>query len=185
MVLKFYGQEIDQKNLYRKSVLMDPTNKESLGCWDATIMLAMKDKKYLMEIWSDPKRNVELTKTSKFIFRMYKPKLEKAKKLGLIKEHKNADIKLIKNLLKKGIPVIPEIHSRTWYNKKNINNESTHTVVILGYKGKNFIVHDPFMSYYKKNGKSIKISFDHFKKAWEAPPYYKNNISIIVKMRNN
>lgn len=181
MVIKYYGSSINTKTVYKKSVIKNPLNKKPVGCSDADIMLAIKDKGFIMESWADYRENIKMSELSRLLSKDYKPKLKKAKKLGLIKIHKHANIKTILDFLSKGTPIIAEVHLNTWNKSNDEDPEATHTVVIIGHKNRNFIVHDPY-AHRGKPGKSTKVSFAHFTKAWKAYPYFKNSMSILKKV---
>lgn len=178
MVLRYNGNKINQKQVYYKSRIM--AKKKILGCWDATLILSMRDKGYLIDSWINYRNNVKMSQEAKMQFKEYNHYLKKAKKLGLIKMHKNADMVLIRRLIDKHIPVMAEVQSRAWFKSK-ANPEATHVIVIVGYQKGKLIVHDPAMHYHKRKGENIYVSINHFKKAWVAYPYYKNSISILSR----
>ena len=180
MVLTYSGTKINQKTLYEKSKVLDPENKNRiLGCFEPDIMLALKNKGLKMDWWINYKSKMKLSKLWQGYFKKYNSRLEHAKRLGLIKEHKNANIFLIKQFLKKNIPVMIEVQTNAWYNFNKYDKNETHNVVVLGYEKGKFLVNDPFMPYLGKNGKDILISEKHLKISWEAPPYYRNSMSIL------
>lgn len=182
MVLRFYGVRINQKEIYNKSKVYDPLRKGKVwGCFFPKLMFTIQHTRYKMKMWINYKKNVKMPLKVKKLFKKLKPLEKKAKQLGLIKEKRNATITLIRQFLRKGIPVIVEVHSNTWFRTKKCQPYETHTVVIKGYENGNFIVNDPYMAYRGKKGENIKISVSHFKKAWKMPPYYKNSLFILTK----
>ena len=179
--VELFGTKVSQARIFRSAEFRDPVTKNSLGSWDATIMLAIKDEGYVMDAWIDY-RKVKISKRYTKLFRLYRPKLEKAKGLGLIRIHRNGDLNLIRSLLKKGIPVIVEVHLNTFYRSSWWDHENTHSLVVIGYERGAFVVHDPNSAYkgYKKDGGSVRVSAEHLKKSLVCP-YYRNSINILSK----
>ena len=153
MVFASYGVRINQRAIYKKA---EPTTK---GIPYGNLMLAIKDKNYVLERWTNHKSPED--KGTK-----------KAKQLGLIKLHKNANIKLLKSFLKKGIFAIIGVDADTWYKDyKNWKAPTgdTHAIVVSEYNTRTnkFIVNDPFLPYLKRNGKCLEVSSNHLKAAWD------------------
>lgn len=181
MVLCFYGTRINQRKVYNAAKVHDPTRKRRIwGCYDAWLMPSIRHTGYRMRIWQN-RTGVMPPEIKKWHNEIYLPEFNKAKRAGLITEKKNATIGLIKQLLLKGIPVIAEVHTNTWYKLKTFPDHETHMVVIIGYEGGNLIVNDPFLHYLGKNGRNVKINIAYFRKAWEAPPLYKNVMVVFEK----
>lgn len=165
MVFAYYGIEVNQRVLYKKA---EPTS--TMGIPYGKLMLAIKDKDYMLERWEN---HISYNK---------KIEMKKAIQLGLIKLHKKANIKLLKNFLKKGIPVIIGVDSDIWY--KNFTNwkaptGDTHAIVVsYNIKNKKFIVNDPFLPYLKRKGKCSEVSISHLKDAWDGND---NSMSVLIK----
>jgi uncharacterized protein YvpB len=185
MVMTFYGTKINQRTVYQKAKITAPDNKKEVwGVLDADLMLAINNKDYRMDLWVNYKPQIKQNKAWNSLFWKYKTRLDKAKKLDMIIQHKNANISLIKRFIKKGIPVIIEVHSNTWFRLQRFSDAETHNIVVLGYKSNKFIVNDPFMPYLGTNGKNYEVTSRHLKAAWEAPPYFKNSMTILT-IKNN
>ena len=183
MVLRFYGVRINQREVYSRAKVYDPLRKRRIwGCVDTKLMFTIKNTGYKMKSWLNYKKNAKIPpKIKNWLEKGYMPELKKAKKMGLIKVSRNASIKLIRQLLEKGIPVLAEVHSNTWFKTKKFPDHETHVVVITGYENGNLIVSDSYMSYLGKDGRDVEVSMRRFEKAWEAPPYFKNGLCVLVK----
>ena len=156
MVFAFYGFKVSQRALYKKA---EPTSR---GLPYPDLMLALKDKNFRLERWSNHKSVYNRART------------EKAKKLGLIRFHSKANLPLLKSFLKKGMPVIIGVHLDTWKNQKLYGGD-THAVVIVGYRNNKFIVNDPATG---PRWKGFKVSPKHLKTAWDKCD---NTMSILIK----
>jgi uncharacterized protein YvpB len=181
MVMAFYGNKINQKLVYQKAKITYPNNKKEVwGCLDADLMLAINNKDYRMDLWVNYKPQIKQNEAWSSLFKKYRIRLDRAKKLGMIMQHKNADTNLIKRFIKKGIPVIIEVHSNTWFGLKKFSDSDTHNIVVVGCKSNTFIINDPFLPYLKMNGKNFEVSAKRLKAAWEAPPYFKNSMTVLT-----
>lgn len=156
MVLASYGVKVSQRTLYKKA---EPTSK---GLPYPDLMLALKDKNFRLERWSNHKSIYNIVRT------------EKAKRLGLIRFHSKARLSLLKNFLKKGIPVIIGVHLDTWKNQ-NLYPGDTHAVVVVGYKNNKFAVNDPATG---PHWRGFKVSQKHLKSAWNKCD---NTMSVLIK----
>ena len=156
MVLASYGVKVSQRILYKKA---EPTSK---GLPYPNLMLALKDKNFRLERWSNHKSIYNRVRT------------EKAKRLGLIRFHSKASLSLLKNFLKKGMPVIVGVHLDTWKNQ-NLYPEDTHAVVIVGYKNNEFTVNDPATGLHRRG---FKVSQKFLKAAWDKCD---NTMSVLTK----
>jgi uncharacterized protein YvpB len=182
MVIAFYGGKINQRVVYQKAKITAPDNKREVwGCLDADLMLAINNKDYKMDLWVNYKPRIRQNKAWDSLFKKYKTRLEKAKRLGMIIQHKNANTDLIRRFIKKGIPVMIEVHSNTWVGLQKWSDAETHNIVVLGYKNNKFIVNDPFSPYLGMNGKNCEVDSRHLRAAWEAPPYFKNSMTVLTK----
>lgn len=117
MVFASYEAKINQRAIYKKA---EPTAE---GIPYGNLTLAIKDKNYILERLTNHKSPNSIG-------------MKRAKQLGLIKLHKNVNIKILKSFLKKGIFVIIGIDSDIWYkNYKNWKAPTgdTHAVVVAGF----------------------------------------------------
>src|SRR3989338_7634852 len=153
MVLRYYGDDIDEKILSKRSSL--PGHK---GCWDVKIGPILIKKGYNVTTFWDGSIEEWVPKSK--LIRAHEKQYRKAIEQGL--KHKNgATVSLIKKFIDNGTPVLTEISSDRFYRE---NLGYTHMIVIFGYDKSGLYFHDPD----KKHGdKSRKISFVRFRNCWE------------------
>jgi len=153
-VLRFYGDEIDERSLYRKSIIKG----HGKGSFDVKISQVLIKKGYdVTTFWNG---FMEGSGLGKGAIRIYKKEYKKALKKGMVHK-RNATISLIKKFIDKGIPVLTEVSAGKFYGTKAW---WTHMIIVVGYDSKNFYVHDPD-KYVGKKFKKITIS--KFRKCWE------------------
>ncbi len=153
MVLKFYGDDIDEKKLCKNSSLSGHK-----GCWDVKIGPIIIGKGYrVTTFWNG---SIEEWNSKSDIIRAHEKQYKKAIRRGL-KHKKDATVSLIKKFIDNGTPVLTEVSADRFYNEKL---GYTHMVVIVGYDKSNFYFHDPR----RLGGKKLKkISINKFRKCWE------------------
>ncbi len=156
MVFAYYGVKVNQRILYKKA---EPTSR---GLPYPDLMLALKDKNFRLERWSNHRTIYNKART------------ERAKKLGLIRFHSKASLPLLKGFLKKGMPVIIGVHLSTWKDQKLYQGD-THAVVIVGYKNNKFMVNDPATGLHWRG---FKVGTRHLKTAWDKCD---NAMSVLTK----
>lgn len=196
MVLRYFGDRINQKKIYEKAKVYHPKDKERVfGCTVPSIMLALKNREYKMIAWHD-RDNKEIKKAGKemeLFFNIWERQIKEAEKIGILESHKHGKFSLIKKYLAKGLPVIVGIKSKTFYKgnpfwEKSIYNrkwpeDTAHVIVITGYKDGKYLYNDssPFLN--GKEGKNMKTSEARLKRAWKDAPYVKNAIFILEKIK--
>ncbi len=153
MVLKFYGDDIDEKWLCKNSTL--PGHK---GCWDVKIGPILIRKGYSVTSFWDG--SIQDWNSDSELIKAHQKEYKRAAKQGL-KHKKNATISLIKKFIDNNTPVLTEVSSDRLYRE---HFGYTHMVVIVGYDNKNFYFHDPDKTH---GGKNKKVSFGRFRKCWE------------------
>lgn len=151
MVLAYYGDDVDERLLYKKAKL--PGHK---GAWDVKIGPFLIKKGYNVTTYWDGEigdwGNAKLLKHAHL--KAYKYAI---KSCGL-KHKKGASLELIKKLISKGIPVLTEVSQNKFYNEKLAG---THMVVVIGFDKTGFYLHDP------SEGEKIKIHYRKFRDCWE------------------
>lgn len=176
MALKFAGEKVDQKEIYRKAMhVID----DFPGCMEAAVLLAIKDRNVIMEGWIDYKKNIKMPNESIEEFEIYKSGLQKAAKMGLIEPHEHGGIEKIKELVDDGNPVIVDVQIRKWAEMHEINPEYTHNVIVVGYENGGFLCHDPAAHFFGRVGRNLFVTKKKLRESLEAPPYYKNNMGVI------
>lgn len=159
MVLKYYGEKIDEKWLHSKGL---PEKEErDLDYKRDTIYAKILHKKNykITSYWNG---NIENLNLSKKRYKAYKKEYETAVKKGILSHKRNASVKTIKNYLNKKIPLIAEVlHRALHYGKYHVWD---HKVIITGYDKKYFYINDPDKWEGEKNK---KIPIKEFLERWE------------------
>ena len=153
MVLRFYGDAIDEKKLYREAII--PGGK---GTWDVKIAPFLIKKGYkVTTFWSG--KIGEWGYGPKLI-RKYRKVYSEALKHGM-RHRQDASIDLIKSFIDKGIPSLAEVSADKFYRRKM---GVSHILVVVGYSNKYLFIHDPDIEF---GGKFKKVSINRFRRAWE------------------
>lgn len=194
MVLRYYGDKINQKEVFEKAKVYDPNDKtRCIGSTVPSIMLALKDQGYKMIAWHD-KNMSDIKKSGKEMEKFYKiwdRQIKEAEKLGVLENHHHGKISYIKKFLDKNIPVIVGVKSKDFYEgnsfwENSIYNRkwpetTSHVVVITGYIKDKYIFNDSSPFFKGDEGKDRTILKKRLEKAWRNAPEVKNAIFILVK----
>ena len=155
MVLKYYGDKIDERKLYWRTIINDTD-----GAQDVKLAQFLIKRGYKVTIFCNaPIEQWGFSKNPRFI-RSYAREYAKALRLGM-KHKKNATVSLIKKFIDKNTPVLVEINADKFYGGKK---GYSHILVILGYDARNLYFHDPHKDL---GGKMRSVSIQKFRKAWE------------------
>ena len=169
MILKYYGERINQKEIFENAKVYDPEDKKRcIGCTVPSIMLALKGKGYKMTAWHNKIDDKKLSKERKKYFELEKKQTKKAEKLGLLDDRENGKFSYIEKFLDKGIPVIAGVKSKDFYKgnpkwENSIYNKkwpdtTWHVVVIVGYTKEKYIFNDSSPFFQGSEGKDRMIS---------------------------
>ncbi|MBI4020418.1 MAG: C39 family peptidase, partial [Candidatus Aenigmarchaeota archaeon] len=154
MVLGYYGDDIDEKELYENSVL--PGHP---GAWDVRVSQFLINKGYkVTSYWNGKQESWWGVKQE--TANAYRREMGKALEMGFI-HRQNAGMPLIRKFIDTNIPVLAEVDADVFYGEKL---GCTHMVVVVGYDEDNFYVHDPDK---KGGGKTRAVPIRRFRKAWE------------------
>lgn len=153
MVLQYYGNDANEKALYRAGKLPGHT-----GCWDVAVAPMLIKKGYTVTgYWNGSIKAWKLgTKTNQ----SFKKAKQYATSIGFTHK-RNATIPLIKRIIAKGVPVLAEVDADQFYGG---NFGWTHVILIAGFDHRHFIIHDPAPHFGARNR---KVAISHFKHAWE------------------
>jgi uncharacterized protein YvpB len=196
MVLKYYGDKINQREIFEKAKVYDPSNKKRcIGSTVPSVMLALRDKGYKMIAWHDKviadikKGGPEMEK----FYRVWDRGIKEAERLGILENHHHGKISYIKKFLDKNIPVIVGVKSKDFYEgnskwENSIYNKkwpetTSHVIVITGYTHDKYIFNDSSPFFTGDEGKDRLISKKRLKKAWRNAPEVKNAIFILEKLK--
>jgi len=195
MILGYGGDKINRRSTFEKAKVFHPKRKnEVVGCTVPSIMMAIKDKGYLMTAWHDlDKKGIkEAGKETELFFKIWKKQIKKAEKLGILKSKTKGKFSLIKKYLKMKVPVIVGIGAKVFYDgnplwEKSVYNqgqadEINHVIVITGYENGKYVYNDssPFLR--KTEGKNMKVSEKRLKNAWKNASHVKNAIFVLEKI---
>ena len=154
MTLKYYGFDINEKNLYGKSMI--PPWK---GTWDVLIAQELIKKGFKVTTgWSG---NFEKWNIPRLVEKKYWKEYAKAILQGM-NYIKKPTLFMIQSYLYIGVPVMVEVHAGRFYKKKY---DFTHMILLTGYNTKYFFYHDPDK---KLGGKNKKITRKRFIECWET-----------------
>ena len=194
MILEYGGNKINRKKVFERAKVFHPKKKgEVFGCTVPSIMMAIKEKGYLMTAWHDldKKEIKEAGKETELFFKIWGKQIKQAEKLGILKNKTKGKFSLIKKYLKMKIPVIVGVGAKTFYEgnplwEKSIynqgdSNDINHVLVVTGYENGKYIYNDssPFLR--KTEGKDMKVSEKRLRKAWKNASYVKNAIFVLEK----
>jgi uncharacterized protein YvpB len=194
MVLKYYGDRVNQKEIFEKAKVYDPKDKERcIGCTVPSVMLALNGKGYRMIAWHDKDINdiKKAGKETEKSYELWDKQIDSAERLGLLENHTHGKISYIEKFLNDGIPVIVGVKSKDFYKgnplwENSIYNRkwpetTSHVVLITGYTHDKYIFNDSSTFFKGNDGKNRTILKKKLEKAWRNAPEVKNAIFVLVK----
>ena len=169
MILKYYGERINQKEIFEKAKVYYPKDKTRIfGCTVPSIMLAIKDKGYRMTAWHNKSKNKNISKEMKKFYKIEEKQIKKAEKLGILEDRENGKFSYIKKFLDRRIPVVVGVKSKDFYKgnpkwensiyNKKWSETTWHVVVIVGYTKDKYIFNDSSPFFKGDEGKDRFIS---------------------------
>jgi len=197
MVLRFYGDRINQREIFEKAKVYDPNDKKR--CIGSTVpsgMLALKNEGYKMIAWHD-KDEADINNAGKEMEKFYNlwdKQITIAERLGILENHTHGKISYIEKFLDEGVPVIVGVKSKDFYEgnpswensiyNKKWSETTSHVVVVTGYTRDKYIFNDSSPFFKGEEGKDRIISKKKLEKAWRNAPEVKNAIFVLKKIKN-
>jgi len=194
MVLKYYGDRINQREIFEKAKVYDPNDKKRcIGSTVPSVMLALKDAGYKMIAWHDKDEEYikNAGKEMEKFYTLWDMQIKVAERLGILENHSYGKISYIEKFLNESIPVIVGIKSKDFYEgnpcwENSIYNKkwpetTSHVVVVTGYTKDQYIFNDSSPFFKGEEGKDRTISKKKLEKAWRNAPEVKNAIFILLK----
>ncbi len=168
MVLKFFGEDANQRDLYHIAKSGEDGHASDVGT-----SLSIKDLGYKIVSWWTESKNTP-PGWSDFMQNFYWPIYWRAVQMGVLEKKEGSDLFLIKEMVDKNLPVIVEVDSQKISGKKSL---VPYFIVIKGYSRKHFTYNDPSTP----SGANRIIEFKEFEDFWAETPFARKSMAVIMK----